>query len=113
MNTTSIGQQAEEVVSNNLRHLGYKIVERNWKTKYCEIDIVAQNKKEVLFVEVKYRLSDTQGSGLDYVTHKKQQQMAFAAEMWVQAHNWSGNYGLAAVEVSGADFVAGELILLD
>lgn len=55
-------------------------------------------------VEVKYRASDSWGGGLEYITPKKLDQMRFAAEMWAQANNWTGDYRLAALEVSGSEF---------
>ena len=68
MNTTNIGNQAEVAVCEYLQAQGYKIMARNWKTKYCEIDIVAAQKKVIWFVEVKYRQTDSHGSGLEYIT---------------------------------------------
>ena len=56
------------------------------------------------FIEVKYRKTGAQGSGLEYVTPKKQQQMRFAAEMWVAENGWDKDYALGAVELSGLDF---------
>jgi Holliday junction resolvase-like predicted endonuclease len=73
---------------------------RNWRTKVCEIDIVANKNKIIYFVEVKYRSSDKQGSGFEYITPKKLSQMGFAAEIWVQQNNWNGDYRIAAAELS-------------
>ena len=107
---TSSGQVAEETAAYYLEALGYKILERNWKTRYCEIDIVAQKDKQIYFVEVKYRRTTHQGFGLDYVTNKKLQQMRFAAEIWTSNYNWTDNYCLSAVEVSGEDYKVTEFI---
>jgi uncharacterized protein (TIGR00252 family) len=93
------GHDAEKLAAEYLESQGYKIVELNWKTRYCEIDIVAQKNKCVYFVEVKSRKSSAQGSGLEYITPKKLQQMRFAAEMWVSEHNWNDDYRLAAMSI--------------
>jgi uncharacterized protein (TIGR00252 family) len=98
--TIKIGQGAESRVANFLEKAGYKILGRNWRTKVCEIDIVASKDKIVYFVEVKYRSSEKQGSGLDYITTKKLKQMHFAAEIWVQQNKWENDYRLLAAEVS-------------
>jgi uncharacterized protein (TIGR00252 family) len=98
------GRAAEDTVSAYLEREGYEIISRNWRTRWCEIDIVAKKKKVIYFVEVKYRKTDTQGSGLDYVTPKKLQQMRFATEFWVQDNNWRGDYRLAAIEVGGPQY---------
>lgn len=102
--TFATGRQAEAAASEYLRRQGFKIVEQNWRTRWCEIDIVAMKNKTVYFVEVKYRRGSAQGSGLEYIMRRKLEQMQFAAELWVRDHNWRGDYLLAAVEVSGDDF---------
>jgi uncharacterized protein (TIGR00252 family) len=95
------GRAAEAKAAEYLEQQGYRVLQRNWRTRWCEIDIVTQKDNTVYLVEVKYRQKAWQGTGLDYITPKKLQQMAFAAEFWVQAHHWPGDYSLAAVEVSG------------
>ena len=99
------GQQAETQAAEYLRTKGYKILDQNWKTPVCEIDIVAQKDKRIYFVEVKYRLTDSQGSGLGYITPKKLKRMKFAAEVWVKNRNWEGDYSLSAIELSGPAYV--------
>jgi Holliday junction resolvase-like predicted endonuclease len=86
-----------------LKQCGYKVIERNWKTKVCEIDLVAQKDGTIYFIEVKYRSSPAQGSGYDYITYHKLNRMDFAARIWVQQHGWDGDYRLMAAAVAGAD----------
>lgn len=83
--TKSIGDEAENVATKYLENLNYKIIERNWKTKYCEIDIVAQKEGTVYFVEVKHRKDAKQGGGIAAITPKKLQKMTFAAKVYVKA----------------------------
>lgn len=104
MSSYQTGQQAELVASQYLQEKGYKILARNWRTRYCEIDIVALKDSTISFIEVKYRATTRQGTGLDYITPKKLQQMHFAAEMWITNHHWYGQVSLAALEVAGKDF---------
>lgn len=104
------GQQAEQVATDYLKTNGYKIIDNNWRTKYCEIDIVAEKSSTIYFVEVKYRQSKIQGTGIDYITSKKLKQMEFSAEMWVQHHKWLGDYDLAVIEVSSQDFRVSQFI---
>jgi uncharacterized protein (TIGR00252 family) len=77
MKTTFIGQSAEERVAKLLEKAGFKILARNWRTRICEIDIVANKNKIIYFVEVKFRSSEKQGSGLEYITPKKLKQSCF------------------------------------
>lgn len=104
MTTFETGRQAEAVAATFLEAKGCEIVEQNWRTRRCEIDIVAKRGDELYFCEVKYRRTNRQGGGLDYITAKKLQQMRFAAESWVHMHAWRGGYQLCAIEVSGEHF---------
>ena len=98
------GEAAEEEAAKYLINSGYKIVERNWKTKWCEIDIVAKKDSCIYFVEVKYRQSYLQGNGFDYITPNKLRKMELAAKSWVEVNGWDGEYTLSAAEVSGIRF---------
>lgn len=104
MSSTDTGRKAERAAANYLEMRGYKILEMNWRRPRCEIDIVARKKDVVYFVEVKYRKNDHQGSGLEYVTATKLKQMRYAAESWVEDSKYTGEYQLAAIEVSGPAF---------
>ncbi len=104
MTTFESGRKAEQVAADFLERKGCKILAQNWRTRWCEIDIVAERDAVVYFCEVKYRVRNTQGGGLDYITPKKLQQMRFAAELWVSSQKWQGQYQLCAIEVSGSGF---------
>jgi len=95
----SLGALAEEAVAKWLAANSFTIKERNWKTKYCEIDIVAQKGDTLYFIEVKYRSSTDQGGGLAAITPKKLQQMKFAAELYEARSKTAANLRLAAVSV--------------
>ncbi len=112
MTTVSTGLKAEARAANYLQSCGYQVEAKNWRTRYCEIDIIAKRSGVTYFVEVKYRRSSLQGTGLDYITAKKLQQMRFAAEMWVSQKQWQGAYELLAFEISGVEFNRGRLAIL-
>ena len=77
------GQLAEAEAANYLVRQGYTIVDRNWRTKYCEVDIIAKKSDRIYFVEVKYREVDRHGKGLDAITPAKLRQMHLGAEMYL------------------------------
>lgn len=104
MTSFEVGRKAEAVAANFLNHRGCEIVDQNWRTRWCEIDIVAIRDNVVYLCEVKYRSSTRQGMGLDYITPKKLTQMRFAAEFWLAKYDWQGECSLCAIEVSGPDF---------
>ncbi len=107
--TTRIGNRAESEVAQYLRRQKFTIIDRNWKTKWCEIDIIAEKHGVTHFVEVKYRKNDKGGSGLAAITPKKLRQMKFAAELWLSREDVESAV-LSAVEVSGDEFVISEFI---
>lgn len=102
--STQTGRVAEQAAANYLLKKGFIVRDKNWRTRWCEIDIVAQKGNTMYFFEVKYRKNNAWGSGFDYITAKKLKQMAFAAEFWVNNYSWEGEFCLAAIEVSGSDY---------
>jgi putative endonuclease len=100
MKTTFVGKKAESRVADYLKKNGFKVITKNWRAKVCEIDVVAKKDNVVYFVEVKYRSSEKQGGGLDYITSKKLKQLHFAAQIWNQQNQWEGDYRILAAAVS-------------
>lgn len=102
LTTKQIGDSAEDVASEYLVRAGHEILDRNWKTKYCEIDIVSQKNDILYFCEVKYRKSNDQGGGLDAITNKKINQMKFAAKLFVHINKQDGaDLRLLVITMSG------------
>ena len=97
-----IGDSAENVASNYLSNLGHKILERNWKTKFCEIDIVSQKSDVIYFIEVKYRKKPDQGGGIAAITNKKLRQMKFSVELYALCNQIiDTNLRLAVITLNG------------
>lgn len=109
--TRSIGDISENAAAEELIRQGHTIIDRNWKTKYCEIDIISKNGDTIYFTEVKHRKNAKHGDGLDAITPTKQRQMTFAARMYAQAHKFTDmNLQLVAIATSG-DSPAVELVV--
>lgn len=107
--TTIAGRRGEDAAVEELKKRGHSIIERNWKTKWCEIDIISQKDDVLYFTEVKYR---RKGSGLDAITPKKQKQMRFAAELYMQKIS-NKNAKLAAIAVSGDNYMVTDFLILE
>lgn len=106
-NTSFVGALGEEAVASYLESLGHRIVARNFKTYFYEIDIVSVCDDKIYFTEVKYRKNADFGGGLSAIDAKKLQQMQYAAECFLKYH--AREYGaynplLAAADVAGEDF---------
>jgi ribonuclease HII len=84
--TREVGNASETVAANELVRRGHQVLERNWRTKYCEIDIVSQKGDTLYFTEVKHRRNDRGGDGLAAITPKKLQQMQFAAKLYAHTN---------------------------
>ncbi len=100
--TRQIGTMSETVAANELVRRGHTIVARNWKTKYCEIDIVSQKSDMVYFTEVKHRKNNQSGDGLAAITPKKLAQMRYAAQFYAHVNHLVGvDLRLLAVATTG------------
>ncbi len=106
--TKARGDKGEDAVCNYLIKSGHQIVARNWKNKFCEIDIVSKFNGVLCFTEVKYRKA---GAGLDAIDKKKLEKMRFAAEFYL-AKNGGGAAILAAAEVSGDNYEVTDFLVL-
>ncbi len=102
MSATSTGRAAETVAAEYLEHRGYQILDRNWRNRWCELDIVARRAGTIHFVEVKYRASTAWGSPADYINYDKLTRLTRAALAWNQAHRHYGHYQIGLVSVTGS-----------
>lgn len=80
--TRSVGLQSEAVVAQELVLRGHDIIERNWRTRWCEIDIISKMEDTLYFTEVKHRSRASSESGIDAITPAKHRQMKFAAQLY-------------------------------
>lgn len=70
---------------------GFEIVERNYRYKRSEIDLIVKKDKWLVFVEVKLRSSDLYGYPEDFVDYKKAKNIIDGAEQYTYDNNWQGN----------------------
>lgn len=82
-----LGKSGEELAVDLLKQNGYKIIAKNYRTKLGEIDIVANEKDTVCFIEVKTRRSDRFGSPQEAVLSSKQRQISKAALNFLKDNN--------------------------
>ncbi|WP_320047125.1 YraN family protein [uncultured Ilyobacter sp.] len=70
-----------------LKKQGYTLLDKNFRSKYGEIDIIVEKNKLTIFVEVKYRKSNRFGSGIDSVDARKQRRIYLTAMKYIQEKN--------------------------
>lgn len=81
--TSERGRANEDRASRVLEERGYRIVERNYRCKLGEIDLVARDGETLVFVEVRSRSRGDRGTALDTVTPAKQQRIARVAQHYL------------------------------
>ena len=74
-----LGQRGEKLAADFLRQRGHVIIERNYRNKFGEIDIITRDGDTLVFVEVKTRKSQRYGGAAAAVTAKKQRQITMVA----------------------------------
>ncbi|MDR5710206.1 MAG: YraN family protein [Armatimonadota bacterium] len=84
MDRRRIGSGAEEVAADLLRRTGYRILDRNVRFRFGELDLVCEREGIVVFVEVKARFGDARGHPLEAVTLHKQRRLARLALAYLQ-----------------------------
>lgn len=81
--TGDIGREGEEVAAAYLESKGFIILDRNYFFEKAEVDIVAFDQQQIIFVEVKCRSGTYYGRPEEYVTPQKEKLIKKAAEAWV------------------------------
>jgi putative endonuclease len=101
--TTATGRAAEQLAADYLAARGFTVLDRNWRNRWCELDIVARlHGQTTHFVEVKYRRSTAYGYAAEYISADKLARLQRAALAWNQAHRYLGPYQIDVVTVEGA-----------
>ena len=106
----SLGTQGELIAVRALQEAGLRIVERNWRCRAGELDIIAEecapdfsrgasNSRWLVVVEVRTRRGRAFGSALQAFTRRKQKKLRDLATMYVQETKWPGPWRIDAVAV--------------
>lgn len=77
------GKEGEIIATKYLAHLGYKIICNNFRCMQGEIDIIAKDKNEIVFIEVKTRENRRYGEARDAVNEKKQKHIKDAIKYYL------------------------------
>lgn len=80
------GDDSEDQAYQFLRNKGLKLVEKNFHSRFGEVDLVMLDNDELAFIEVRYRRNSNYGSGLESVTTNKQTKIIKTASVFLQQH---------------------------
>ena len=102
-NKRSIGSRGEDIACGFLTENGYKIIERNYYAGHCEIDIICENEKYLVFVEVKARSVAPSlkkyGRPAKAVNAAKRKNIVSAAKEYVKEHPTDKFLRLDVIEI--------------
>lgn len=87
----ALGARGEDIAVEFLTGAGMAIVERNWRCRYGELDVIATIEDRIVFVEVKTRTGAGYGSPAESVTFAKQRRIRVLAMHWLSEsdRSWS------------------------
>jgi putative endonuclease len=96
-----LGAKGEELVAEYLKAQGYRIIDRNWRIKEGEIDLIATNKRgRITFIEVKTRRNENFGHPLEAISKDKAYRLQKLALAWLVLNNVFGSdYGIDCASV--------------
>ena len=87
-----LGKEGEEEATKYLERQGYKIIQRNFECKQGEIDIIAKDKNEYVFIEVKTRQNRHYGMPCEAVDARKQKHIWNATKYYLYIHKLENQY---------------------
>lgn len=93
------GVLGENAAAEFLESGGFKIIARNFRTRFGEIDIIAENREFIVFAEVKTRKNNTFANAREYVDYRKQSRLIKTAEIWLSLHSTSLQPRFDVIEV--------------
>lgn len=86
MDIKLLGRFGEEQAANYLKKKKYKILGLNFNCRFGEIDIIAENREYLAFVEVKLRKNSAFAQAKEFVSYQKQQRIISAAQLWLASN---------------------------
>lgn len=111
-----IGDSGEEFATRFLQKRGYRILHRKFRSRFGEVDIVAQDKKAIVFVEVKTRKSHKYGRPEEAVGYYKLKHINRVANFYIQKYklnNLEQRVEIVALEVGSDNKYIPKLIVVD
>ena len=116
MKKRETGQLGEDLACKALKKSGYRILERNYRCRYGEIDIVAQKHGYLVFVEVRSKTSTAFGTPEESMTAQKKQRLTASAMSYFNSHtglpeNWRVDF--VAIDLNAAGDRASRIEIIE
>lgn len=98
VNKRRFGGQAEHLACNYLENQGFRILQRNYRTRYGEIDLIAREADTLVFIEVKCRTNSDFGAPEEAVGPAKRRQILRMARQYLRDADISCRFDIVAME---------------
>lgn len=108
-----LGSEGEQIAADWYEANGYEVLERNWRRREGEIDLIVRRGKTVAFCEVKTRSSDRYGSGVESVVASKQRRIRRLAGRWLSERAPQAGRGRLDVRFDVVDITAGRIDVVE
>ena len=92
-----IGRIGESIAGEYLQKKGYRIIERNYRTKYAEIDLIARRKNVLVFIEVKTRVGERFGLPEESIKSDKLYRLVKNSQAYMARRNYNKEYRIDAI----------------
>lgn len=109
----ALGRSGEDIAAARYEDDGYEVLERNWRRREGEVDLIARKGRTVVFCEVKTRSSDAFGTGADAVLPAKQRRIRRLAARWLAELPPSSGRALVDLRFDVVSITAGEFDVLE
>ncbi|MEA4895667.1 MAG: YraN family protein [Oscillospiraceae bacterium] len=113
MDKKLVGRFGEQAAAEYLKKKQYKIIGLNYYCRFGEIDVIAENKKYIVFAEVKLRKSDSFAEAKEFVTRSKQEKIIKTASIWLQTNETKLQPRFDVIEIYAPDGTASNTVRIN
>ena len=109
----ALGRDGEETAAAWYEDHGYEVLERNWRRREGEVDLIARKGRTVVFCEVKTRSSDAFGTGAEAVLPAKQRRIRRLASRWLAELTPAAGRALVDLRFDVVSITGGDVDVLE
>lgn len=113
MDKKLVGRFGEQAAAEYLKKKHYQIIGLNYSCRFGEIDIIAENKKYIVFAEVKLRKSDEFAEAKEFVTFSKQEKIIKTASLWLSTNETELQPRFDVIEIYAPEGIASKSIKIN
>lgn len=105
INKREIGNLGEDKAVKFLEDKSYQILERNYYSRYGEIDIIARDNESIVFIEVKYRKNNNFGLGMESISLKKIKSMCKTARNYLMSDEIAARFDVISIDNNSIEHI--------